>query len=89
VIDDITGKDCGCRDAAMGFEVPAELFSGNPNLFRIFRFNPTFTGRFFCKPPFIRILTQNLTLLGHGLHIPNIIGILREIHDLAANHRTD
>ena len=74
------------RIGGVWFEVPAELFSGNPNIIRVFRFNLTFTEAFFWKPNFFRVLIKNRTLLGHGSYIPNIITVLREIHILAANH---
>ena len=41
---------------------------------------------YFSKPTFVRFLIQNRTLLGHGLPIPNVVAVLREIHGLAIAH---
>ena len=71
----------------MFFEVTPYFFSGNPNFFRIFRLNRTFTERLFWNPTFVRILIKNQIFLGHCLSIPNVIEALHEIHDLAVSHR--
>lgn len=39
------------------------------------------------NPNFFRILIKNQIFVGYCLSIPNVIGVLREIHDLAAFHR--
>jgi hypothetical protein len=41
---------------------------------------------YFSKPAFVRFLIQNLTLLGHGLPISNVVDALHEIHNLAMAH---